>query len=66
MPEDYWDLYPARISAVTSAAAQAAARKYWDASRLQIVAVGDATKIAEVLRKKGQLEVYDVDGNPAK
>ena len=66
LPADYWDTYPARISAVTAADAQAAARKYWDASRLQIVAVGDATKIAEVLRKKGQLEVYDVDGNPAK
>lgn len=66
LPADYWDTYPARISAVTAAEAQAAARKYWDASRLQIVAVGDATKIAEVLRKKGQLEVYDVDGNPAK
>ena len=66
LPADYWDTYPARISAVTSAEAQAAARKYWDGSRLQIVAVGDATKIAEVLRKKGQLEVYDVDGNPAK
>jgi len=66
LPADYWDTYPARISAVTAAEAQAAARKYWDASRLQIVAVGDATEIAEVLRKKGQLEVYDVDGNPAK
>ena len=30
---------------------------------LQIVAVGDATKITEILRKKGQLEVYDADGN---
>src|SRR5262249_12191587 len=40
LPADYWDTYPARISAVTPAQAQAAAKKYWDASRLEIVAVG--------------------------
>ncbi|MEO7272505.1 MAG: pitrilysin family protein [Vicinamibacterales bacterium] len=66
LPADYWDTYPARISAVTAADVQAAARKYWDPSRLQIVAVGDATKIAEALKKKGQLEMYDAEGNPAK
>jgi zinc protease len=66
LPADYWDTYPARISAVTAAEAQAAAKKYWDPSRLQIVAVGDATKIADILRKKGELEVYDADGKPVK
>jgi zinc protease len=66
LPADYWDTYPARISAVTADEAQAAAKKYWDPSRLQIVAVGDATKITEILRKKGELEVYDADGKPVK
>ena len=66
LPADYWDTYPARITAVTAAEVQAAARKYWDPSRLQIVAVGDATKITDVLKKKGELEVYDADGNPVK
>jgi zinc protease len=66
LPADYWDTYPARISAVTAAQAQAAAKKYWDSSRLQIVAVGDASKITDVLRKKGQLEMFDADGNPMK
>ena len=28
-------------------------KKYWDPVRLQIVAVGDATKITDILRKKG-------------
>ena len=51
---------------MSAADVQAAARKYWDPSRLQIVAVGDATKVAEVLRKKGQLEMYDADGHPMK
>jgi predicted Zn-dependent peptidase len=66
LPSDYWDSYPARVTAVTAAQAQAAAQKYWGQGRLQIVAVGDATKITEILRKKGPLEIYDADGNPLK
>jgi zinc protease len=66
LPADYWDTYPARIMAVTPAQAQAAAQKYWAPGRLQIVAVGDATKITDILRKKGTLEVFDADGNPLK
>ena len=66
LPADYWDTYPARIMSVTAAQAQAAAQKYWAPSRLQIVAVGDATKITDILRKKGTLEVFDADGNPMK
>jgi zinc protease len=61
LPADYWDKYPARISEVTAAQAQAAAKKYWDPARLQIVAVGDA-KIADILKKRGALELYDADG----
>jgi zinc protease len=66
LPADYWDTYPARIMAVTAAQAQAAAQKYWAPSRLAIVAVGDATKVTDILRKKGTLEVFDADGNPMK
>ena len=66
LPADYWDTYPARVMAVTAAQAQAAAQKYWGQDRLQIVAVGDASKITEILRKKGNLEIYDADGNPLK
>jgi len=66
LPADYWDTYPARVMAVTGAQAQAAAQKYWAPGRLQIVAVGDATKVTEILRKKGTLELYDADGNPMK
>ncbi len=64
LPKDYWDTYPANVMAVTAAQAQAAARKYWDPSRLNIVAVGDGSKIKEALAKKGELEVYDADGKP--
>jgi zinc protease len=63
LPADYWDRYPARISAVTAAQAQAAASKYWDPAKLQLVAVGDA-KVADILKKKGTVELYDADGKP--
>ncbi len=66
LPADYWDTYPAKISAVTAAQAQAAAAKYWEASKLQIVAVGDAGKITDILKKKGTLETFDADGKPVK
>jgi zinc protease len=66
LPADYWDTYPARVMAVTPAQAEDAARKYWAAGRLQIVAVGDGTKIADVLRKKGALEMFDTEGQPIK
>ncbi len=66
LPADYWDTYPARVTAVTAAQAQAAAAKYLGPGRLQIVAVGDATKITDILRKKGDLAISDADGNPVK
>jgi len=66
LPADYWDTYPAQISVVTAAQAQAAAAKYWGAPRLHLVAVGDADKIADILKKHGQVEVYDADGKPLK
>ena len=62
LPADYWDKYPARVMAVTAAQVQAAARKYLDPSKLQIIAVGDGKKIEESLKKFGPLEVYDTEG----
>jgi zinc protease len=65
-PVDYWDRYTDRITAVTPAQVQAVARKYLDPKRLQIVAVGDAAKIAPTLRPFGPLELFDDEGNPVK
>jgi zinc protease len=62
LPADYWDRLPERTMAVTQSDVQAAARKYLDPSRLQIVAVGDPTKIKDILAKFGTLEVYDTNG----
>ena len=61
LPADYWDRYPDRVSAVTSAQVREAARKYLEASRLQIVVVGDP-KIGEILKKFGTVEMYDTEG----
>lgn len=62
LPADYWDQYPARIAAVTQAQVQAAAKKYLDPSRLQIVAVGEPAKIADVLKAFGPVDTYDTEG----
>lgn len=52
-PSDYWDHYAARIDAITASDVQRVAAKYYDPSRLQIVAVGDAAKIREVMDAYG-------------
>lgn len=62
LPADYWDTYPKRLMAVTSAQVQAAAKKYLDPSRVQIVAVGDGKKVGEIMAKFGPLETYDTEG----
>ena len=61
-PADYWDTYPEKIAAVTAADVQRVARKYIPVNNLQIVAVGDATKIRDVLAKFGPLEEWDAEG----
>lgn len=61
-PFDYWDTYPAKLSAVTAADVQRVAKKYLNADAMQIVAVGDASKIKSVMQKYGPVEVYAADG----
>jgi predicted Zn-dependent peptidase len=61
LPADYWDKYPDRVMAVTAAQVQAAARKYLDSSRLQIVAVSEP-KVVPVLKPYGTLVTYDTEG----
>jgi zinc protease len=59
---DYWDRYSDRILAVTPAQVQTVAKKYLDPTKLQVVAVGDTSKIEAALRKFGPVEVYDDEG----
>jgi zinc protease len=61
-PVDYWDRYTDRITAVTPAQVQAVARTYLDPARLQIVAVGDASKIEAGLKAFGPVELFDDEG----
>jgi predicted Zn-dependent peptidase len=62
LPADYWDTYPQKIAAVPQDELQRIAQKYLDPGRLQIVAVGDAKKIAEALKQYGPVEIYDTEG----
>lgn len=62
LPADYWDTYPQRVMAVTAEDIQRVANKYVDLGHLQVIAVGDASKTREILRKYGTVEVYDADG----
>ena len=56
LPVDYWDTYPQRVEAITAADVQRVAKKYYDAGRLQIVAVGDSASVKGVLEKYGAVE----------
>jgi predicted Zn-dependent peptidase len=54
--------YPAKIMAVTADDIQRVARKYINPDNLQVVAVGDVSKIKPVFEKYGPVEVFDGDG----
>lgn len=62
LPSDYWDRYPERIMAITQQQIQAAANKYLDPSRIQIIAVSDGKRIGESLKKFGTVVTYDTEG----
>jgi zinc protease len=64
LPADYWDKYPAQISAVSADDVQTVSRKYVDPANMQVVGVGDAKKIAPVLQKYGPVKVFDTQGKP--
>jgi zinc protease len=61
-PADYWDTYPEKIAAVTAEDVQRVARKYIPLDNIQIIAVGDASKIRPMLEKFGPIEEWDADG----
>ncbi|MBZ5574996.1 MAG: insulinase family protein [Acidobacteriia bacterium] len=65
-PPDYWDVYPEAIAKVTAADVQRLARKYIPVDNSQIVAIGDASKIRDVLAKFGPVEEWDAEGHLVK
>jgi len=64
LPADYWDKYPAQISAISADDVQRVARKYVDPENMQIVAVGDAKTIVPILEKYGTVHLFDLQDKP--
>jgi len=62
LPDDYWDTYAAKVMAITSDDVLRVAGKYINLDSVQVVAVGDASKIKSVLEQFGPVEVYDMSG----
>jgi zinc protease len=66
LPADYWENYSQKIAAITQDDVQRVAQKYLDLDHLQVIAVGDASKIAEVMKQYGTVEIYDTEGKRVK
>lgn len=62
LPADYWDIYRDQIASITAERAREVSRKYVPVDNVQIVAVGDAEQIRDVLAEFGEVEEYTVDG----
>ncbi len=67
LPDDYYDSYRARIDAVTATDVEQAARRHLHQDLLQIVAVGDPSRIGPDLEglDLGPVTYCDPDGTPA-
>jgi zinc protease len=63
-PADYWDKYPAQITAIKADDVERVAKKYINPATMQVVAVGDASKIKTVMEKYGPVEMVDASGKP--
>jgi zinc protease len=64
-PVEYWDKYPAQIAAIKAEDVERVAKKYINPATMQVVAVGDASKIKTILEKYGPVELVDASGKPA-
>jgi zinc protease len=62
-PEDYWDTYSQKVMAITAEDVQRVAKKYVPVDNAQIIAVGDAAKIAELLKKFGPVQEVSPESN---
>ncbi len=63
-PEDYWDTYPAKLMAVSAKEVQRVGAKYLNPDAIQVVTVGDGSKIKSILEKYGPVETYNLEGKP--
>ena len=63
LPEDYWDTFAQKTQAVTAEDVMRVAKKYVPIDNAQIIAVGEASKIEEPLKKFGPLVEAQPDQN---
>jgi len=64
LPADYWDTYPAKVSAVSAKDVSRVAAQYLDPEKLQIVGVGEAKTVLPAFEKYGAVKLYDTQGKP--
>jgi zinc protease len=62
LPDDYLETYRDRVRALKPADLLATARKYFDSANMQIVVVGDRSKIEDQARLFGGLQIFDAQG----
>ncbi len=61
LPEDYWDTFTQKVMAVSADDVQRVSKKYVPLDNVQIIAVGDGTKLLDLLKKFGPVEVIAPD-----
>lgn len=64
LPEDFYEKYLQRIDALTLEQVNQAAQKYIHPNQLYLVAVGNESALDEKLASFGEIEHYDIYGNP--
>lgn len=62
LPDDYWETFRSKISAVDSAGALAAAKHYIHPGKVAMVVVGKAADVKPALEKWGPITVLDTEG----
>jgi predicted Zn-dependent peptidase len=66
LPDDYYQTYGAKVSAVTKEDLLRVAKKYIDLGHLAIVIVGDRTVVEAALKATNvaPITILDLEGNP--
>ncbi len=66
LPDNHLEQFVKKVDAITKADVRKMAKKYLLADKMAIVVVGDQKSNEEPLRKLGDVELRDLDGNPLK
>ena len=66
LPNDYYNKFVASVQKISKTDIVKTAKKYLDVNKLSIVVSGDSKTITDGLKKYGNVEVVDADGNPVK